>query len=354
MRQMLLIMQILGYLKTLMGIFNAVPSTDPFEVMEKATNVFNGRRFISVAPLMEGKGESDVESKFITWSNFEEIAASLSKYLIKELENGTYFAYPPINVVGTETMARKKSAAKKAKVAELKKEKELQQTTKPIVESEAQSKKRSIEKVEPESDGSDSEEDDEESSTSEDEDDYGELLTEDVEEGINKVLNAIKTGDKSLFDSKVTFFKESDQDGAQKSKKEKPMYLKDYHRKNLLDGHAFEDEDGEERDWEGDEKPYALQQKEDKDKLLEAFKTSEANADGDDNDDDDDFLVKKEKPANLEEDEEHAQDPALPDPQLDGEKFLEQFMDKQAWIPKNDSKKIRLEEDDEEFDDALP
>ncbi|GME75845.1 unnamed protein product [Ambrosiozyma monospora] len=28
-------------------------------------------------------------------------------------------------------------------------------------------------------------------------------------------------------------------------------------------------------------------------------------------------------------------------------------MDKQAWIPKNDSKKIRLEEDDEEFDDAV-
>ncbi|GMG37874.1 unnamed protein product [Ambrosiozyma monospora] len=96
--------KILDYLnegnKTLVGILNAVPTTDPFEVMEKATKVLNGRRFISLASLMEGKEGSDVESKFITWSKFEEIAASLSKYLTKTLENGTYFAYPPINVVG--------------------------------------------------------------------------------------------------------------------------------------------------------------------------------------------------------------------------------------------------------------
>ncbi|GME83951.1 unnamed protein product [Ambrosiozyma monospora] len=96
--------KILAYLnegdKTLVGILNAVPSTDPFEVMEKATKILNGRRFISLAALMEAKEGSNVESKFINWSNFEQIAESVSKYLTKALEDGTYFAYPPINVVG--------------------------------------------------------------------------------------------------------------------------------------------------------------------------------------------------------------------------------------------------------------
>ncbi|GME84039.1 unnamed protein product [Ambrosiozyma monospora] len=68
--------------------------------MEKATNVLNGKRFISLAAFPEGKESSIVESKFILWTDFDETAAYLSKYLTNALKNGTYFAYPPINVVG--------------------------------------------------------------------------------------------------------------------------------------------------------------------------------------------------------------------------------------------------------------
>ncbi|OBA14459.1 uncharacterized protein OGAPODRAFT_17236, partial [Ogataea polymorpha] len=118
------------------------------------------------------------------------------------------------------------------------------------------------------------------------------------------------------------------------------MYLKDYHRKVLLDGHAFEDDDGEEREWKEGEKPYAVQQQEDKNKLLSEIQSAFSDEEGDD------FLQKKEvqrviKPAK-----------SLPDPQQDGEKFLEAFLEKEAWIPEQEDLRPEMEEDDDEFDEA--
>ncbi|ODV85339.1 hypothetical protein CANARDRAFT_28600 [[Candida] arabinofermentans NRRL YB-2248] len=248
-------------------------------------------------------------------------------------------------------MARKKSAAKRAKEAAVtapdasnsaKASQPEIIESKPVITTE-QLKKELLEDINNNSD------DDEESS--EDEDNYGELLTPDVEEGLSKVLTAIKTGDKSLFDDKVRFFKDPEEgaDIPRKSKDEKPLYLKDYHRKNLLDGNAFEEEDGEERDW-NDEKPYALQQKEDKENLLSEIKNAfDGDSQSGDDEDEGDFLVKKEKSAKSKAEEELA----LPDPKENSEEFLQAFLDSQAWIPKGEEKSSNsMEEDDDEFDEA--
>ena len=45
------------------------------------------------------------------------------------------------------------------------------------------------------------------SSSSEEEDEYGDLITEDVETGINQVLQTIKTDPSKLLDPNVKFLK---------------------------------------------------------------------------------------------------------------------------------------------------
>ena len=204
-----------------------------------------------------------------------------------------------------------------------------------------------------------------ESSESEPEDEYGKLLTNDVEEGLSKVLKAIKSGDKALFDPKVKFFKEPSKDVEDKKSDDdehKPIYLKDYHRMALLETEANEDEEDEELingnkqeelEGEGDEiiKPYTEQQEADKAALLSEINKEfeDKNEDGDD----ETFLKKKQTKVDIADKETQEQD--LPDPAVDGgEKFLEAYMDKQAWIPTDKSKDLTkgMNEDDPEFDDA--
>ncbi|KAG7876499.1 hypothetical protein KL938_004567 [Ogataea parapolymorpha] len=230
-------------------------------------------------------------------------------------------------------MARKKSAAKRAR------EDNPEQPGPEMVvkDKEVDSKEQKSEPLESEIADEDVEDEDE---SSEEEDQYGDLLTEDVEEGFQKVLQAIKTGDKALFDKNVRFFKDPEEGEVPVTKKEKPMYLKDYHRKVLLDGHAFEDDDGEEREWKEGEKPYAVQQQEDKSKLLSEIQSAFSDEEGDD------FLHKKEVQREIKPVK------SLPDPQQDGEKFLEAFLEKEAWIPEQEDSRPEMEEDDEEFDEA--
>ena len=84
-----------------------------------------------------------------------------------------------------------------------------------------------------------SEDDDNESSTDESEDDDAELATAELDDEIFATLNAIKSKDPRVYDKDVKFFKDFDPDAAGRiSKKEKPMYLRDYHRQNLLNGDA--------------------------------------------------------------------------------------------------------------------
>lgn len=228
-------------------------------------------------------------------------------------------------------MARKKSAAKRA-LEEAEKLKQAEK--KDIVDEEVQLS------VEDEFDS------DEESSSSEDEDDYGELITEDVESGIGKVLEAIRTGDKkTLFDPKVKFFSEIE--AKEQSKKEKPIYLKDYHRMNLLSGDALKEND--ELD-EEDFKTYDKEKQEERNELLSEIKNAFNDAESDDGDED--FLKKIEEIV-----PDFHPSRRLPNPERDEEKFLEEFANQHAWIPQKGDKIINLdrkgEEDDEEFEDAV-
>ncbi|GMM38301.1 Kri1 protein [Saccharomycopsis crataegensis] len=248
-------------------------------------------------------------------------------------------------------MPRKKSASKRAKEAQ---DKEISNENAP------EETKTRIEEPEPS---------DDESSSSEEEDEYGDLLDNETDNQINRVLDALKSNDSSLKNKDVKFFDEPEEavkklEKSGTAEKNRPMYLHDYHRINLLNGGGLADDDEEQND-EG-LKTYAEQQKEDKDQLLSEIKNAfgddggnENNSNGDDDDDDDDdddFLKKKERKR------EPIVEAQLPNPEEDQEKFLSEFLNQHAWIPrsKNDTENLDLGTEDqdalraeEEFDDAV-
>ncbi|KAF8005506.1 hypothetical protein HF325_000963 [Metschnikowia pulcherrima] len=235
-------------------------------------------------------------------------------------------------------MPRKKSASKKSQEHS----KKLQ--SEDAVKNDAASSNSKPETAQPSGVGSGSES---ESSDSEIEDDYGELLTENVEKLIQQVLETIKTDPKKLLDPETKFF---DDDGAVVEKKagDKPIYLKDYHRMNLLSGDYKADNDNEYGTVDG-EKPYAVVEREERDKLLadinDAFKNEE--------DDEGDFMTKKEAKKSGPEDAPVQ----LPDLKAHPEDFLLSFLSNEAWIPKKNDKVIDLDEidkdDEQDFDDAV-
>jgi len=238
-------------------------------------------------------------------------------------------------------MARKKSASKRAR-EEAEKAQKLQEQEQP---SKEEIVNKSVQnQVEDEFSS------DEESSSSEEEDDYGELITDDVEQGIDKVLQAIKNGDKSLFDPNVKFFNEIEAEKQEQAKKQKPIYLKDYHRMNLLSGDALKDEEEEQN--EGEEqnfKTYDQEKQEERNEILSEIKNAFNEADESNEEEDDGFMKKKEQTS----------EPirSLPNPNEDEEKFLNEFAHQQAWIPHKGDKIINLdrqgdEDEDEEFEEA--
>ncbi|KAI5251782.1 Krr1-domain-containing protein [Aureobasidium subglaciale] len=181
---------------------------------------------------------------------------------------------------------------------------------------------------------------DDESSTDEDEDDAAELATADLDNEIFATLNAIKKKDPRVYDPNVTFYTpfEADQANADASKKEKPLYLADYHRQNLLNGNAQVDEDED-----APPQTYAQEQQALKDDLINQMHA--AADDQEEGDDEDDFLVRK-----------PGQTPAVKDtarPKIterdiqvadkDPETFLSNFMQSRAWVPDEKSR----------FDDAF-
>lgn len=235
-------------------------------------------------------------------------------------------------------MPRKKSASKKSQEHS----KKLQ--SEDAVKNDAASSNSKPETAQPSGVGSGSES---ESSDSEIEDDYGELLTENVEKLIQQVLETIKTDPKKLLDPETKFY---DDDGAVVEKKagDKPIYLKDYHRMNLLSGDYKADNDNEYGTVDG-EKPYAVVEREERDKLLadinDAFENEE--------DDEGDFMTKKEAKKSGPEDAPVQ----LPDLKAHPEDFLLSFLSNEAWIPKKNDKVIDLDEidkdDEQDFDDAV-
>lgn len=234
-------------------------------------------------------------------------------------------------------MARKKSAAKKAKQSALKEQSSTTEA-KPVVQQQENSPPAET----PKQDVSESEE-------SEEEDEYGEFLTENVEQSIQEVMKTLKTDPKKLLDPNRKFFDDSEAVSASKKSGEKPIYLKDYHRMNLLSGDYKNDDEENAYGTVDGEKPFVVTEREERNKLLSDIKNA---FDDDEEDEDDGFLQKKESSGPV-----RVAAPALPDPEANAEEFLSSFLDKKAWIPSKDDKVIDLDQidkdDEQDFDDAV-
>jgi protein KRI1 len=179
---------------------------------------------------------------------------------------------------------------------------------------------------------------DESESDSEDEseDDAGELATEALDTEIFATLQAIRTKDPRVYDDKVKFYNdiEVEQESSEEVKKDKPMFLKDYHRKILLEG-AGEDEQLP--------KTYVQEQEALKRSLVDAMHAT-ADKDSDDEAEDGFLLTKKIIPVRRET-------PTVPDlanADREPETFLSNFLASRAWVPTESSRFANLESDDEE------
>jgi protein KRI1 len=194
---------------------------------------------------------------------------------------------------------------------------------------------------------------DEDSSDSEDEDedDEGFLATEALDAEISATLQAIRNKDPRVYDEKITFYapiEEDSEDRAPPKKEEKPMYLRDYHRENLLKGISAVEEIE-------DAPPLTFAQEQEQLKntvVKEMHAAAEAEA-GSDDDEDGGFLIPKSKPQQSASQGIHPSrqkkiklDVAKAD--KDPETFLSNFMAARAWVPTDGARFQPLESEDEE------
>jgi protein KRI1 len=192
------------------------------------------------------------------------------------------------------------------------------------------------------------------SSSDETEDEDGFLATEDLDAQISATLNAIKNKDPRVYDKDAVFFKTDDGATAEtKQKKEKPVFLKDYHRDKIMRGDTGAlYEEGEEP------KTYVEEQ----DALKQAI-LSEINAAGqsDSDDSDGEAFVKKKTSTTMTTATTNGAHPsrskAIAVAELDvsmadknPELYLSNFMSSRAWVPADGSNWKAFESDDEEDD----
>ncbi|KAJ5740452.1 hypothetical protein N7493_000324 [Penicillium malachiteum] len=179
------------------------------------------------------------------------------------------------------------------------------------------------------------EESDEDSSSDEEEDDNAELATVALDAEIMATLNAIRSKDPRVYDANATFYSKFDEDEANadpKEKKEKPMTLHDYHRKNLMSGSAVVEEDAP--------MTFAQEQAELKNALVK-----ELHASDDEMEDADDFLVRKSAPEVFEKSEVKLD---IQNADKDPETFLSNFMSSRAWVPEDNARELHPFESDDE------
>lgn len=196
------------------------------------------------------------------------------------------------------------------------------------------------------------------STNSEEEDDEGVLASEALDKQIQDTLEAIRRKDPRVYDEKAQFFTDLN-DGAQdteghSTKLEKPMYLSDYHRRNLLEGAASTEghDDGL--------MCYARQQdnlRNEVVKEMHAAANGEVYAEegeGGEDGSDDGFLVRK--PSTVQRESQSIRSKVktpkvdLEAADKDPEAFLSYFMSARAWVPAAGTTFQPFESDDEEED----
>ena len=189
------------------------------------------------------------------------------------------------------------------------------------------------------------------SSESESEDDDGALITEDLDAEILATVSAIRAKDPKVYDERTKFYSEIGlkEPTGDEVMKQKPMYLRDYHRENLL-GHHIE------RDQDVHVSPptYAEEQANLKDSILQGIRRAGSHDEANQPDsDEDDFLVQKQHTHNLngfrKDNETLTSDLNVEEADKDPEDFLNKFMISRAWTtqPRN----LQPFESDEEEED---
>lgn len=184
------------------------------------------------------------------------------------------------------------------------------------------------------------------SSTSESEDSVAELATEELDQEISATLEAIRKKDPRIYDSSTRFISEFEAETAEKGgekKKEKPMYLQDYHRRNLLEGNA----DGEE-----DTAPPPTYQQEQDSLRRDVVGQMHAEPNEGSGSEDDGFLIKKKKSRHDDLQSMQASknkkkiDVDISTADKDPETFLSNFMAARAWLPTDGSRFQPMNSDD--------
>lgn len=190
-----------------------------------------------------------------------------------------------------------------------------------------------------------------ESSEDEIEDEEGDLATENIDKGIDAVLQAIRKNDPSLRDKSQKFFPEIGEEGVRSTEQHKPVFLKDYQRQQILDQGS--DEESKPENAEDKPETYAEEQERVRKDLIKGFGDNSHSGNDDDDEDEDDLLQKREGP------ERELPEVSLPDPEQDANAFLDSFISQKAWIPtkKNvvptysEVTKNEEDQDSDEFDD---
>ncbi|CUS13343.1 unnamed protein product [Tuber aestivum] len=181
----------------------------------------------------------------------------------------------------------------------------------------------------------------------EEEDDTAILATKRLDQEIAATIEAIRNKDPKIYDGKTTFFSAiegeegGDTNGGIEDAKEKPMFLKDYHRKNLLSGNVGDE----------DVPMTYLQEQEDLKRavVLEMHQAAENDPDSDADDVGAGFLVRKTQPEKLEPIVD-IPDPATADPN-NPEEYLTRFFQSRAWT--KPAGLTPLEDDDSEEEDRI-
>jgi protein KRI1 len=194
------------------------------------------------------------------------------------------------------------------------------------------------------------EQDDESESDSEDEDDEGILATGALDSAIHETLQAIRSKDPRVYDGKTTFYAGvDDTEMPEKTSEPKPMFLRDYHRENILKA-----TNGEVEDEAVAPKTYAQEQEHLKHAIVKEMHAA-ADDDEDENEDDDEeedgFLVRKEKKADTSsEPPVKITEEDVVEADKDPEKFLSNFLAARAWVPTDRANFQPFESDDEQED----
>jgi len=208
--------------------------------------------------------------------------------------------------------------------------------------------------------------DESDSSEDETEDDEGFLVTEDLDAQISATLQAIKNKDPIIYNKEAVFYDPIDPDApVEKEKKEKPVFLRDYHRERYLKG----DIGAEEEEPEVPKRSYAQEQADLKNAIV-----SEINAAAADDEEwsDDDAFIKPVKKAEPEQPAGNGMHPSraaalegskkkhveikpedVANADKNPEEFLSKFMASKAWAPPEGSRWAAFESDDEEEDDDI-